>query len=465
MKNYLLLVFISISFSTYSQDSFRKLTRNGEKAFKSGDFVTASLKSSQALLQKSNFKRAIVLFENATKVVYSTNELKIEQLKTDAIPYKNYQSVATVNEIIRVYTRLQQVRKAASILNKVNFKSIKSPLEYGRDYTADITVSKQLLEKYNFLAAEELYVLGVNQFSQARTKEQFLEASNNLKKVKDFATNYKDALALEQEAFGIYNEMSAAQFYNEGLQIYNNAQSKKDYQRAYYVFIEIENFLSNYKDTNELIRISRDKGTFRVAFVPISRGQQFAPILNELYNNTKQHANRMAFVEVIDVNVGGVSNVEVLVRYLKSNMGEKKIDHLYKFTMDDFNVFVENDKVIITQEKTRKVKRNKVETTISGSFSKIKASSRALSNAFLEVIHFESLRTVALVDLSENIFESNNYWIFNEGDIDAFSNWKHLVPLVTDEERFVIDLTNAAAARIRDTMNGRIRQKQLELYN
>ena len=465
MKKYLLLLLVISTFLGYSQDSFRKLTRNGERALKKGDFVTASIKGSQALLQKSNFKRSIALFENAIKVVYKSNQVKIDRIEAQAFPYKDFNSVGQIQQMIGLYKQLQQVRDAASIIGKVSFKTIKNPMDYGREYTLDIQNLEKRLGEYKVLAAEDFYVLGTNQFTVAKTKEQFLEASNNFKRIKDFVVGYKDALALEQESIGIYNQMSAEQLYNEGSDIYNSAGYKKDYQRAYYVFIQIEKFIPNFKNTNELIASCIDLGTYKVAFVPISKAERFAYELKQLYDQARGHARSLAFVEVVDINVDGVTNLEVLTRYLKSSSRTKGIDHLYKFTMDDFKVFFVNRRETVTQEKTKKIRKNKVETTISGSFTKVRVDSRAFANAYLEVVDFNTSNTLALVNLSDNIVESSQYWIFNEGNIDAFVNWKHTVPLVTDEDRIIQKNTNNAAFRIQDIMKMRITEKQLELYN
>lgn len=465
MKNYLLFLFLLTTCFGYSQDSFRKLTRNGERSLKSGDFITANIKASQALLQKPSFKKSIALFENTIRVVYKKNELKIEGLKKQAIPYKNFNSVEKVNKIIGIYKRLQEVRINASLITNVNFKTIKSPLDFGKDFTSDIDANQALFEEYKVLAAEDFYALGNDQFSKAQTKEQFLQASNNFKRVGDFVQNYKDAKALEEETLGIFNQMSAEQLYNEASAIYDSAGYKKDYQRAYYVFIQIEKFVPNFKNTNELIASCVDLGTFRVAFMNTSKASRFGYELSALHDQAKAHARNLAFVEVVEINVDGVTNLDILIRYLKSGNKNNRIDHIYKFSMDNFNVSLENRKEVLTQEKTKKIKKDDVETTISGSFTKVSVSSRAIANAYLEVVDFNTSNTVSLVNLSENIFDTSRYWIYNEGNKDAFVNLKHTLPLISNEDQFIQNANNNLAARLRNIMKNRVNQKQLELYN
>ena len=60
----LLLFLLLISFISYSQ-GYRKLTRQGEKAYEENDYAIATISSIKALQQKQNFKKSIELFEKS----------------------------------------------------------------------------------------------------------------------------------------------------------------------------------------------------------------------------------------------------------------------------------------------------------------------------------------------------------------------------------------------------------------
>ena len=77
----IILFFIPILI--FSQDGFRKLTRQGEKAFSSNDYITATNNSIKALGQKSNFKEAVILFEKSIVRLDKYYQIQIKKLDAE----------------------------------------------------------------------------------------------------------------------------------------------------------------------------------------------------------------------------------------------------------------------------------------------------------------------------------------------------------------------------------------------
>ena len=82
MKVYKFLI-LFVPFLTFSQDGFRKLTRLGEKAFSSNDYITATDNSIKALSQKGNFKKAVVLFEKSIVRLDKYYQIQIKKLDAE----------------------------------------------------------------------------------------------------------------------------------------------------------------------------------------------------------------------------------------------------------------------------------------------------------------------------------------------------------------------------------------------
>lgn len=466
MRNVLLFCLLFVSSIVFSQDSFRKLTRDGEKAFKNGDFIIASLKASQALFQKPTFKKSIALYENAIKVAYSNSDQKIKSLQPQAIPYQNISSVGKLEEIMRLLDQMQSVRNAASNLGQVRFKTIANPLDYGRDYTADIAKGQKLLEEYRVKAAEELYLLASTQYNNAQSKEQFLEASKNFNRVNTYVNNYKNTRELELESRSVFDEMAAAEYYNQAMAVYQRAIRKEDFQEAYRLFSQIENHVNNYRNTQDLMQRALTKGTYHVAFMAPPRNHPLLPLWNELYQNMIAQTQRLPFVKVVQADVRGVYNVNVLISYLESQNSGTPLDHLYSLNLERFDVFPFKRNVVEVAEKTKTIKRKGKEIELKGNFSKINTTVGTEVVAFLEVINTQTFRPDAVLDLSRNAGKKHTFWIHNSGDYKAFKRGLNLIdPLVRNENDHINKLVDQMARQIKSDILRDIANEQAALYN
>ena len=110
MKNLYFVVFFLLSTFVFSQ-GYRTLTRQGNRALKKQDYATATIKSIQALKQRKDFKKAIVLFQNSIVFVNDWYEHKIEQLEAVSIPYNDPDDVQKTNQIINDLVQLVNVQK------------------------------------------------------------------------------------------------------------------------------------------------------------------------------------------------------------------------------------------------------------------------------------------------------------------------------------------------------------------
>lgn len=465
MKYSFLYGLLFVSSIVFSQDSFRKLTRDGEKAFKNGDFVVSSLKSSQALLQNPTFKKAIVLFENAIKVVYGATDQKIKSLQSQAIPYQNISSADKLEEMIALLHQMQSVRNAAALLGQVRFKTISSPLDYGRDYTADIAKGQTLLGEYRTKAAEELYILASTQYNNAQSKEQILEASKNFNRVNTYVANYKNAREMEIETQKVFDEMAAAEYYNQALSIYQRAVRKQDFQEAYIVFSKIENHVNNYRNAQELKQKALIRGTYHVAFMVPPRKHPLLPLWNEIYQNMIAQTQGLPFVKVVQAAVSGVYNIKVLISYLESQNNGIPLDHLYSLNLERFDVFPFNRNEVEVAERTRTIKRKGNEIELKGNFSKINTTVGTEVVAFMEVINAQTFRPDAVLDLSRSAGKTHTFWIHNSGDFKAFKRGLNLVdPLVRSENEHVNQLVEQMARQIKSDILRDIAHEQAALY-
>ena len=191
MKKFLIILLL-IPILSFSQ-SHRKYTRVGERAFKQQDYATSTINSIKALQQKSNYKKAIELFETSIIRVNRWYEIKIEQLERESIPYKNPASVSDTKEIISLFETLISVQNELLFFpSKVKLSNKNYVKDNTKDYRPSIDKARERLNEYNLSAADQIYTNGLELYSSANTKIEFQNVYKTLRNVNSYVVNYKN---------------------------------------------------------------------------------------------------------------------------------------------------------------------------------------------------------------------------------------------------------------------------------
>lgn len=179
-------------FFCFSQ-SHRKYTREGERAFKSQDYATATINSIRALQQKDNFKPAIELFDNSIIRVNRWYEIQIEDLERRSIPYNNPINVSETKQIITLLETLIGVQNELLFFPpKVNIANKNAIKDNTKDYSPSLSKAKERLKEYNLLAANEIYTNSMELYSTADSKTDFQEVYKSIRNVNSYIPNFKN---------------------------------------------------------------------------------------------------------------------------------------------------------------------------------------------------------------------------------------------------------------------------------
>ena len=166
----LLLFLLLISFISYSQ-GYRKLTRQGEKAYKENDYATATISSIKALQQKQNFKKSIELFEKSIIRVNRWYETQIDKLESSSIPFNEIKDVESTKYIIQNLQSLIEVQDELMFFPekvKLNNKDLIS--NNTKDYSKKLNEAKLRLTDYNLLAAKQIFSSAYELYRSASNK-------------------------------------------------------------------------------------------------------------------------------------------------------------------------------------------------------------------------------------------------------------------------------------------------------
>ena len=277
MKKIIFIVFIVSHFS-YSQ-GFRALTRQGERAYKDQDYATSTINAVKALQQDQKFKKSIELFEKSIVRVNKWYEMKIEQLESNTIPYKDLSSVSNMKVIIGYLQSLNNVQNELMFFpEKVKLSNKNLVSENTKSYKEKLNESKKRLKEYNLLAAQELY---------------------------DRASN-----------------------------IFKTAQSKSDYQEAYKIYDRIKGYVRGFENVGELMRVCVEKGSYRVALLDPAnssgRSDTRFRVINTVMNQIRGSIGNNLFA--IPVNISNYS-----IGYYSNNYSGTGADVVIKITFNDWN--------------------------------------------------------------------------------------------------------------------------------
>jgi len=212
MKKILLLCISLILSNSISGQNHREYNRDANKAFKERDYINATIYSIKSLQVKNNFKTAAKLFERSISLANTNNLSKITRLVDQAVPYKDEQSAIQMKEIYTTYNRLNQIQSELLYFpNKVKLKNKNIIAENTYDFTNEINNSKNLLNEYNNITAEN--------------------------------------------------------FYDEGNLILSQSDSptKDEYRKAYRLYVKSDSYVDNYNNVNELIKKTLELGKVKIA--------------------------------------------------------------------------------------------------------------------------------------------------------------------------------------------------------
>lgn len=212
MKKILFLCISLILSNSISGQNHREFNRIANKAFKERDYINATIYSIKSLQVKNNFKTAAKLFERSISLANTNNLSKINRLVDQAVPYKDEQSAIQMKEIYTTYNRLNQIQSELLYFpNKVKLKNKNIIAENTYDFTNEINNSKNLLNEYNNITAEN--------------------------------------------------------FYDEGNLILSQSTSpaKDEYRKAYRLYVKSDSYVDNYNNVNELIKKTLELGKVKIA--------------------------------------------------------------------------------------------------------------------------------------------------------------------------------------------------------
>jgi tetratricopeptide (TPR) repeat protein len=350
MKKYLVILFLFIYVQSYSQ-GFRALTRQGESAFKDGDYATATINSIKALQEKNNFDKSIELFEKSILRVNKFYETKIKILEGNSIPFDDLSDVESAREIADLYYKLVEVQNELMFFpENVKLSNKKLVLDNTKDYNNQLSEARSRVEQYNLLAAEMVY--------------------------------------------------------NSASELYSSAESKYDFQRAYFEFEEVSKYVSGYKNSYTLKNESLQKGILRIGVLPPanSSGRQDTRfnVINTSVNQIRSIINENLFIETVNVtdrSIGSYSN----------NYSGINADLVIKITFNDWSYGQSKVKDEAYSNEDSKTKKD-------GTVEVSKVSGRLIVNEYYA--NYDVI--VEAISTSDNTIEKSQNLTFNFTDQVGF---------------------------------------------
>ena len=278
MKKLSLVILLCFGIQIISAQNFRKPYREAKRALNKKDYVTATLKSIESLKAKKNFKKSNDIFEKALSQINTWAASYIKELEANAIPYKDYQSAASMKEIFITYANLDNVqKKLLEVSNSLSSKQQKFILLHTVDYEKNRNEAENLLNAYNNNAADE--------------------------------------------------------FYTEGIKVFNNAKNKYEYREAYKIFKNSKNYVEEYKDINAYLDKSLNLSILNIGYFPVrnlSNNRSNKKAMEDLVSNTTGFFNNYTFANYSEIsNKIQLRNLGMLNDKGKAQL--KNIDELVKF--------------------------------------------------------------------------------------------------------------------------------------
>ena len=174
MKNFILLLVSVFLFASCS---------TSKKYLERGNYDMAVRKSVEKLRKKPSSKKNIVVLDKAYPLANNIDKDRINYLKQEGKP-ENW------DEIFGLYSNLADRQKIVKTVLPLNLegKNINYPQV---DYNAEVINAKRNAAEYYYAHAQSLI--------QKNTKQDYREAYYDLKRVKDFYSNYENTDVLIQK--------------------------------------------------------------------------------------------------------------------------------------------------------------------------------------------------------------------------------------------------------------------------
>jgi len=279
MKNSITLILAIFFTSLTSAQSFRALTRQGNRAYDKQDYATATINSIKALQDNPKFNKSIELFENSIVRVNKFYEIKINQLESSSIPFDEIKDVLATRQII------QNLQLLIDVQNELMF------------FPENVKLSKKDLVKQN---------------------------------TKDYQLKMNEAKSRLVE----YNSLAAELIYNESIKLIENAQSKSDFITAYKSLDRINSYVSGYKNVGQLMDECKTKGTYRVALLDPANSSGNSDtrfnVINTIMNKTRSNLGANQFVTLVNIQNSSIG-------YYSNNYNGISADLVIKITFNNWN--------------------------------------------------------------------------------------------------------------------------------
>ena len=327
-------------FFVLSQDGFRKLTRDGEKAFSSNDYITATTNSIKALGQKSNFKKAIILFEKSIVRLDKYYQIKIKKLDSESALFKDLDDVKETEEILSILKQLSSVQDELMFFpDGVKLSDKKIVEKYSKDYSNQINKYEERLVDYKDEAMALLIDRGMEAFNTAKNLTDVVNKKLELRKAyKLFESSLKyndDDQEMEDDVNGIMDKILNSAKIKIAVLNPVDASGYSSYDKINSLVNQVRTELSKNKFVT-LISLSRYESTYYsndfsdtgaeivIKFTFNSWGEQTSRNYIEGYSNSAEREKKDGTIQKFYVSgskykYNYVCNFNAMVEAIKTN--------------------------------------------------------------------------------------------------------------------------------------------------
>ena len=341
----ILCILLLLPFLAFSQ-GYRKLTRQGNKAYKEQDYATATINATRALQENPKFKKSVELFEKSIIKINRWYELKIQPLEKSANSYQGITSVGEAKRIKEYYQKLVDVQNELLFFpEQVKLKNKTLVQDHTKEYNPQLAMATQRVNEYNLLAAQELY--------------------------------------------------------EQGTELFEKANQKSDFQKAYHVFNSINFYVPNYENSEMLMKTCVEKGSYRVVLLDPAnssgRTDTRFRVINTVMNQIRASLGNNLFAIP-------VKNIQEYSTYFYSdNYNGIQADVIIKITFNDWNygTYISNREHYSNQKKRTKKDGTEVVYRVQGDLFTSK-----------NYAHFDAI--VEWISTADNTIISNYSLVFEE---------------------------------------------------
>ena len=341
----ILCILLLLPFLAFSQ-GYRKLTRQGNKAYKEQDYATATINATRALQENPKFKKSVELFEKSIIKINRWYELKIQPLEKSANSYQGITSVGEAKRIKEYYQKLVDVQNELLFFpEQVKLKNKTLVQDHTKEYNPQLAMATQRVNEYNLLAAQELY--------------------------------------------------------EQGTELFEKANQKSDFQKAYHVFNSINFYVPNYENSEMLMKTCVEKGCYRVVLLDPAnssgRTDTRFRVINTVMNQIRASlGNNLFAIPVKNIQ-------EYSTHFYSDNYNGIQADVIIKITFNDWNygTYISNREHYSNQKKRTKKDGTELVYRVQGDLFTSK-----------NYAHFDAI--VEWISTADNTIISNYSLVFEE---------------------------------------------------